>query len=169
LEWEVNPTVADSLYKAIFEELDANKACDLIKYDVTIRWVSLGEDPPQNELDAASKVCDRVKELIARRAPPVEWYKVLEPIYKTREELEPSIKPYIARVKLLGINADMGVLIREARKEDLLLLFGESTIQRDRKTKSSLQGGFKASRFDRQTSTTGVFKRTSKDIHSNTG
>ena len=135
LEWEVNPTVADSLYKAIFEELDASKACDLIRYDVTIRWVSLGEDPPQNELDVASKVCDRVKELIARRAPPVEWFKVLEPVYRTREELEPSIKPYIARVKFLGINSDMGVLIREAKREDLILLFGDRVIERDLKLK----------------------------------
>ena len=135
LEWEVNPTVADSLYKAIFDERDPDKSCELVKYDVTIRWVSLGEDPPEQELKQVEKVCERIKDLIARRAPPVEWWKVLEPVYRTREEIEPSIKPYIARVKFLGINADMGVLIREARKEDLLLLFGESTIQRDLKLK----------------------------------
>jgi hypothetical protein len=133
LEWEVNPTVADNLYKAIFEEADSSKACELIKYDVTIRWVSLGEDPPADELKQAEKACEQIKDLIARRAPPIEWWKVLEPVYRTREEIQPSIKPYIARVKLLGINADMGVLIKEAKREDLLILVGESAIQRDLK------------------------------------
>jgi hypothetical protein len=133
IEWGVNPTVADNLYKAIFEEADPGKACELIKYDVTIRWVSLGEDPPEEELRQAEKVCEQIKELIARRAPPVEWWKVLEPVYRTREELEPNIKPYIARVKFLGIHRDMGALIREASKEDLIILVGESVIQRDLK------------------------------------
>ena len=129
LDWEVNPTVADSLYKAIFEERDVERACELLKYDVTIRWVSLGEDPPAEELRLAENACNQIKDLVARRAPITEWYKVLEPVYRTREEIQPSIKPYIARVKFLGINKDMGVLIREARKEDLIILFGESTIR----------------------------------------
>jgi hypothetical protein len=133
LDWEINPTVADDLYKAIFEEADPNKACELVKYDVTIRWVSLGEDPPQQELEAVSKVCDRIKELIARRAPITEWWKVLEPVYRTREEIQPNIKPYIARIKFLGINKDMEVLIKEAKKDDLLILIGETVISRDLK------------------------------------
>jgi hypothetical protein len=58
---------------------------------------------------------------------------VLEPIYRTREEIAPSIKPYIARVKFLGIHKDMGALIKEARREDLVILVGEGVIQRDLK------------------------------------
>jgi hypothetical protein len=133
LEWEVNPTVADSLYKAIFDERNAEQACELVKYDVTIRWVSLGEDPPAEELALAEKACGQIKELVARRAPPAEWWKVLEPIYRTREEIQPSIKPYVSRIKFLGINKDMEALIKEAKKEDLLILAGETTIQRDLK------------------------------------
>jgi predicted nucleic acid-binding protein len=133
LEWEVNPTVADSLYKAIFEERDVEKSCELVRYDVTLRWVSLGEDPPAEELKLAEKACEQIKELVARRAPPVEWYKVLEPVFRTREEILPSIKPYIARVKFLGINSDMNHLIKEANKEDLLILVGDSVIQRELK------------------------------------
>jgi hypothetical protein len=133
VEWEVNPTVAEDLYKAIFDERDPDKSCELVKYDVSIRWVSLGEDPPQEELRLAEQACDKIKELIARRAPITEWWKVLEPVYRTREEIEPSIKPYIARIKFLGINSDMNNLIREAKKEDLFILVGESVIQRDLK------------------------------------
>jgi hypothetical protein len=131
LEWEVNPTVADSLYKAIFDERDPNKACELVRYDVTLRWVSLGEDPPAEELELASKACEQIKELVARRAPVTEWYKVLEPVYKTREEILPSIKPYVSRIKFLGINSDMNHLIKEAKREDLLILVGDSVIQRE--------------------------------------
>jgi hypothetical protein len=133
LDWEVNPTVADQLYKAVFDERDPEKACDLVKYDVTIRWVSLGEEPPAEELEAAARVCDKIKELVARRAPPIEWWRVLEPVYRTREEIDPSIKPYIMKIKFLGINSDMEVLIKEAKKEDILILAGESVIQRDLK------------------------------------
>jgi hypothetical protein len=133
LDWEVNPTVADQLYKAVFDERDPNKACELVKYDVTTRWVSLGEDPPQEELKLAEKACEQVKELIAKRAPITEWWRVLEPVFRTREEIQPSIKPYIARVKFLGINSDMNHLIKEAKAEDLLILIGEAVIQRDLK------------------------------------
>jgi hypothetical protein len=133
LEWEVNPTVADDLYKAIFDERDPEKSCELVKYDVSIRWVSLGEDPPAEELRLAEKVCEQIKDLIARRAPPIEWWKVLEPVYRTREEIEPSIKPYIMRVKFLGINKDMEVLVREAKIGDLIILAGDKVIERDLK------------------------------------
>ena len=91
LDWEVNPTVADSLYRAVFDERDPERACELIKYDIVVRWTSLGEDPPQEELDTATKACDKIKELVARRAPPIEWWKVLEPIYRTREEIQPNM------------------------------------------------------------------------------
>jgi hypothetical protein len=133
LDWEVNPSVADSIYKAIFEERDVERACELVRYDVTIRWISLGEDPPAEELRLAEDVCNKIKDLVARRAPPAEWYKVLEPVYRTREEIQPSIKPYVSRIKFLGINKDMETLIREARKEDLLILIGERVIERDLK------------------------------------
>ncbi len=133
LEWEVNPTVADQLYKAVFDERDPERACELVKYDITLRWVSIGEDPPQEELNAVTKVCEQIKDLITRRAPPTEWWKVLEPVYRTREEIQPNIKPYIMRVKFLGINKDMGALIREAKREDLLILVGESVIRSDLK------------------------------------
>jgi hypothetical protein len=133
LDWEVNPTVAEDLYKAIFDERDPEKSCELVKYDVTIRWVSLGEDPPAQELKQTEQICEKIKELIARRAPITEWWRVLEPVYRTREEIQPSIKPYIARVKFLGINKDMGALIREAKRDDLIILIGEGVIQRDLK------------------------------------
>jgi len=133
LEWEVNPTVAEDLYKAVFDERNPDQACELIKYDVTIRWVSLGEDPPAEELKLAGKACEQIKDLIARRAPITEWWKVLEPVYRTREEIQPSIKPYIARIKFLGINKDMDVLLREAKREDLIILAGERVIERDLK------------------------------------
>jgi hypothetical protein len=128
LEWEVNPTVADSLYKAIFDERNAEQACELVKYDVTIRWVSLGEDPPAGELKQAEKACEQIKELIAKRAPIIEWWKALEPVYRTIEEVQPNIKPYIARIKFLGINKDMEILIREAKPDDLITLAGDSII-----------------------------------------
>jgi hypothetical protein len=131
LDWEVNPTVADQLYRAIFEEMDVSKACELIKYDVTLRWVSLGEDPPQEELNIASKVCDKIKELVARRAPVTEWWRVLEPVFRTREEIAPSIKPYIARIKFIGIHKDMEHLLKEARPEDLVIIVGEGAIERE--------------------------------------
>jgi len=131
LDWEVNPTVAEDLYKAVFEQRNVEQACELIKYDITIRWVSLGEDPPREELEAAARVCDKIKELVARRAPPIEWWKVLEPIYRTREEISPSIKPYIARIKFLGIHKDMEHLLKEAKPEDLVIIIGEDAIKRD--------------------------------------
>jgi hypothetical protein len=130
VEWEVNPTIAEDLYKAVFDERDPNKACELVRYDVTLRWVSLGEDPPQEELEAASKVCEQIKELVARRAPPVEWYKVLEPVYRTREEILPSIKPYIARVRFWGIDKDMNYFIRGSKPEEIEILGGEEAIKR---------------------------------------
>jgi hypothetical protein len=133
LDWEVNPSVSEDLYKAIFEERDVERACELIKYDISSRWYMLGEDPPQEELETGKAVCSKIRELIARRAPPAEWYKVLEPIYRTREEIQPSIKPYVSRIKFLGINKDMEILIREAKKEDLLILIGERVIERDLK------------------------------------
>jgi hypothetical protein len=133
LDWEVNPSVADSLYKAVFDERDPEKACELVKYDVNLRWISLGEDPPQEEISLAEKACEQIKDLIARRAPPIEWWKVLEPIYRTREEIAPSVKPYIARVKFLGIHKDMEHLIKPAKPDDLVILVGERVIERDLK------------------------------------
>jgi hypothetical protein len=131
LDWEVNPTVAEDLYKAIFDERDVDKACELVRYDVTVRWVSIGEDPPQEELDAVAKACDKIKELVARRAPPIEWWKVLEPIYRTREEISPSIKPYIMKVKYWGIEKDMNYFVKTARPDDLEILGGEDILQRN--------------------------------------
>jgi len=133
LDWEVNPTVAEELYKAIFDERDPDKSCELVKYDVSLRWISLGEDPPAEEIKATEQACDKIKELIASRAPPIEWYKVLEPVYRTREEIQPNIKPYVARVKFLGINSDMNQLIKEAKIGDLVILIGDSIIQRELK------------------------------------
>jgi len=130
LDWEVNPSVAEDLYKAIFEQRNVEQACELIKYDITIRWVSLGEDPPQEELEVAARVCDRIKELVARRAPPAEWWKVLEPVYRTREEMDPSIKPYIAKVKFWGIDKDVEYILKEAKPEDLVIMT-EEAIERD--------------------------------------
>jgi hypothetical protein len=122
LDWEVNPSVAEDLYKAIFEERNVEQACELVRYDVTVRWTSLGEDPPQEELEAAARICDRIKELVARRAPITEWWKVLEPVYRTREELQPSIKPYIAKVKFWGIDKDMNYFVKAAKREDIEIL-----------------------------------------------
>jgi hypothetical protein len=129
LDWEVNPTVAEDLYKAIFEQRDVEQACELIKYDITIRWTSLGEDPPQEELVLASKVCDKIKELVARRAPITEWWRVLEPVYRTREEIDPSIKPYIAKVKFWGIDKDMNYFVKAAKRGDLEILAGEEPLR----------------------------------------
>ena len=129
LDWEVNPSVADELYKAIFDERDVAKACELVKYDVAIRWASIGEEPPAEELVLADRVCERIKELVARRAPPVEWWRVLEPVFRTREELEPSIKPYIMRVRLWGIHKDLEGLVRQAGPRELKLLAGAGAIE----------------------------------------
>jgi hypothetical protein len=129
LDWEVNPSVAEDLYKAIFEQRNVEQACELIKYDITIRWASLGEDPPREELEAAARVCDKIKELVARRAPPVEWWKVLEPIYRTREEIQPNIKPYIMKVKFWGIDKDMNYFVKAAKREDLEILAGEEPLR----------------------------------------
>jgi len=130
LDWEVNPSVAEDLYKAIFDERDVGKACELVRYDVTVRWASLGEDPPQEELEAAAKACNKIKELVARRAPPVEWWKVLEPIYRTREEIQPNIKPYIMKVKFWGIDKDMNYFVKGSKPEDLEILGGEEPLKR---------------------------------------
>jgi hypothetical protein len=130
LDWEVNPSVADDLYKAIFDERDVARACELVKYDVTFRWTSIGEDPPAEELALADSVCEKIKELVARRAPPVEWWRVLEPVFRTREELEPSIRPYIMRVRIWGLHKDLESLARQARPGELKLLAGAGAIER---------------------------------------
>jgi hypothetical protein len=130
LDWEVNPSVADDLYRAIFDERDVAKACELVRYDVTARWTLIGEEPPAEELALADRVCEKIKELVARRAPPVEWWRVLEPVFRTREELEPSIKPYIARVRLWGIHKDLESLVKQARPRELKLLAGAGAIER---------------------------------------
>jgi hypothetical protein len=130
LDWEVNPSIADSLYKAIFDERDVSRACELVKYDVKIRWYSLEEEPPQEELLLADKVCERIKELVAKRAPPIEWWKVLEPVYKTREEIAPSVKPYIMKVRAWGIHKDLEGLVKEAKPGDLKLLAGMGAIEK---------------------------------------
>jgi hypothetical protein len=130
LDWEVNPSVAEDLYKSIFDERDVSRACELVKYDVKIRWYSLGEEPPAEELALADKVCERIRELVAKRAPPVEWWKVLEPVYRTREELAPDIKPYIARVRAWGIHRDLEGLVKEAKPGDLKLLAGVGAIEK---------------------------------------
>jgi hypothetical protein len=130
LDWEVNPSVADDLYRAIFDERDVARACELVRYDVTARWTLIGEEPPAEELALADRVCEKIKELVARRAPPVEWWRVLEPVFRTREELEPSIKPYIMRVRLWGIHKDLEGLVRQARPGELKLLAGAGAIGR---------------------------------------
>jgi hypothetical protein len=130
LDWEVNPSVAEDLYRAIFEDRNVEQACELIRYDVIVRWTSLGEDPPQEELEATSKVCDEIKELVSKRAPPIEWWKVLEPIYRTREEIQPSIKPYIVKIKFWGIDKDVNYFVKTAKPEELEILAGEEAIKR---------------------------------------
>jgi hypothetical protein len=130
LDFDVNPAVADSLYKAVFEERDPEKACELIKEDVKRRWLLWGEEPPAEDLKLAEEACNRIKELASKRAPPAEWWEVLAPVYKTREELAPSIKPYIAKVKQWRIHEDMDYLVRRAKPEDILLLLGEGGIRK---------------------------------------
>jgi hypothetical protein len=130
LEWEVNPSVAEDLYKAIFDERDVAKACELVRYDVVTRWMSLGEDPPEEELKLAEQACERIKELVAKRAPVTEWWRVLEPVYRTREEIQPNIKPYIIKIKFWGIDKDVNYFVKAAKREDLELLGGEEAIKR---------------------------------------
>ena len=129
LDWEVNPSVAEDLYKAVFDERDVSKACELVRYDVTVRWTSLGEDPPEEELEAVTKACDKIKELAARRAPITEWWKVLEPVYRTREEIAPNIKPYIMKIKYWGVDKDMNYFVRTAKPDDLEILAGEEPLR----------------------------------------
>jgi hypothetical protein len=130
LDWEVNPFIADSIYKAIFDERDVAKACELVRYDVVQRWTVWGEEPPIEELALADKACERIKELAAKRAPPIEWWKVLEPVYRTREEIAPSIKPYIMRIRAWGIHKDLEGLVKEAKPGDLRLLAGVGAIEK---------------------------------------
>jgi hypothetical protein len=130
LDWEVNLSIADSLYKAIFDERDVAKACELVRYDVVQRWTVWGEEPPAEELALASKVCERIKELVAKRALPIEWWKVLEPVYRTREEISPSIKPYVVQVRIWGIDKDLEGLVRQAKPGELKILAGEGAIER---------------------------------------
>jgi hypothetical protein len=130
LDWEVNPAVADELYRAIFDERDVTRACELVRYDVTSRWTLIGEEPPAEELELADRVCEKIRELVSRRAPPVEWWRVLEPVFRTREEMEPSIKPYVMRVSLWGVHKDLEGLVRQARPGELKLLAGAGAIER---------------------------------------
>jgi hypothetical protein len=130
LDFEVNPAVADQLYKTIFEERNAEKACELIKEDVKKRWLLLDVEPPAEELKLAEETCSKIRELVARRAPPIEWWKVLEPAFKTREEIEPSIKPYINKLRFWGIDRDMEHLVRLAKAEELRVLAGDRAIER---------------------------------------
>jgi hypothetical protein len=131
LDFEVNPAVADQLYKTLFEERNAEKACELIKEDVKKRWLMLDVEPPAEELKLAEETCSKIKELVARRAPPAEWWEVLEPIYRTREELDPSIKPYIAKLKRWGVDKDIEFLLGKSRREDIMILLGEDPIRRE--------------------------------------
>ena len=131
LDWEVNPMIADQLYKAVFEEKNAERACELIKEDVKKRWIWLGEEPPAEELKLAEEVCSKIRELVARRAPAVEWWQVLEPVYRTREEVDPSIKPYIMKLKRWGVDRDMEFLLEKSRPEDIVILAGEGALRRE--------------------------------------
>lgn len=131
LDWEVNPAVADQLYKAIFEEKNAEKACELVREDVKKRWIWLEEEPPAEELKLADEVCSKIRELVARRAPAVEWWEVLASVYKTREEIDPSIKPYIVKVKRWDVSKDMEFLVRRARPENIIILGGSEAIRRE--------------------------------------
>jgi hypothetical protein len=130
LDYEVNPAVADSLYKAVFEERNAEKACELVREDVKKRWLMLDVEPPAEELKLAEETCSKIKELVARRAPPIEWWKVLEPIFKTREEIEPSIKLFINKLKFWGVDRDMEHLVRLAKAEELRVLAGDRAIEK---------------------------------------
>jgi hypothetical protein len=131
LDFEVNPAVADQLYKTIFEERNAEKACELIKEDVKKRWLLLDVEPPAEELKLAEETCSKIRELVARRAPVTEWWEVLEPVYRTREEIDPSIKPYIAKLKKWGVDKDMEFLVRRARPENIIILAGDGAIRRE--------------------------------------
>jgi len=131
LDWEVNPIIAEELYKAVFQDRDVEQACELLKTDVKRRWLHLDVEPPEEELRLAEQACERVRELEAKRAPPIEWYKVLEPVFRTREETDPSIKPYIIKIKYWGIDKDMNYFTKTAKREDLEILAGEDTLRRN--------------------------------------
>jgi hypothetical protein len=130
LDWEVNPAIAEELYKAVFQDRDVEQACELLKEDVKRRWIYIDVEPPEEDLRLAEQACERVRELAARRAPPTEWYKVLEPVFRTREEIAPSIKPYIMKVRYWGIDKDMSYFVRAAKPDDLEILGGEEAIKR---------------------------------------
>jgi len=130
LDWEVNPSIAEELYKAVFENRDVEQACELLREDVKRRWLWVEVEPPEEDLKLAEQACEKARELVARRAPPVEWYKVLAPVFKTREEIDPSIKPYIMKVRYWGIDKDMSYYVRTAKPEQLKVLGGEEAIKR---------------------------------------
>ena len=130
LDWKVDNMIADQLYRAVFEERNAEKTCELVKENVKKRWIILGVEPPAEELKLAEEVCSKIKELAARRASPVEWWKALEPVYTTREALYPSIKPYIGRIAVLRIHKRIDSIVRGAKSEDIVVLTGEEGIRR---------------------------------------
>jgi hypothetical protein len=130
LDWEVNPAIAEELYKAVFQDRNVEQACELIKEDVRRRWLWLEVEPSDEDLILAEQACEKARELVMKRAPPVEWWKVLAPVFKTREEIAPSIKPYIAKVRFWGIDKDMNYFVRAAKPEELEILAGEGAIKR---------------------------------------
>jgi len=130
LDWKVDNMIADQLYRAVFEERNAEKTCELVKENVKGRWIILGVEPPAEELKLAEEVCSKIEELAARRASPVEWWKALEPVYTTREALAPSIKPYIARIAVSRIHERIDSIVRGAKSKDIVVLRGEEEIRR---------------------------------------
>jgi hypothetical protein len=130
LDWEVNPSIAEELYKAVFQDRDVEQACELIKEDVKRRWLWVEVEPPEEDLRLAEQACEKARELVIKRAPPIEWYKVLAPVFKTREEIAPSIKPYIMKVRFWGIDKDMNYFVKAAKPEELEILAGEEAIKR---------------------------------------
>jgi hypothetical protein len=130
LDWKVDIMIADQLYRAVFEERNAEKTCELVKENVKTRWIILGVEPPAEELKLAEEVCSKIKELATRRASPVEWWKALEPVYTTREALYPSIKPYIERIAVSRIHKRIDSIVRGAKSKDIVVLTGEEEIRR---------------------------------------
>jgi hypothetical protein len=64
------------------------------------------------------------------KAKPIEWFKVLEPVFRTREELEPTIKPWISRLKLWGLDRDISHLVKGLTVKDIIFMAGREGIER---------------------------------------
>jgi hypothetical protein len=127
LPFNISINRIDQIYFELFQNPnpDPSRICSLLEEELREHWIHyIGEeDIPEADKQALNQVCERVKEVIARRRPKVaDWREVLQPILTKRELQQPDIKPYIARIKTWGLDRDVEYIMRGLDPKDVIIL-----------------------------------------------